>query len=114
MKNNNTHNTRLTIDIGSTEHTFLKLASAKKRVSIRKIVGDYINEIINSVDDDNLEDDMKKYIRLSVDVNPKYHKKIKTYATTRKMSIREFVINCIDMKFCQMEIAHSNLTETPV
>jgi predicted HicB family RNase H-like nuclease len=113
MKNDK-YSARLTIDMNASEHTFLKLASARKRLSMRQLVVDYINEIIKSVDNDNLEDDMNKLIRLSVDVNHKYHKKIKMHAAKQKISIREFVINCIDFKLYQMEISDSILSETRV
>jgi len=105
---------RLTIDMNVSEHAFLKLTSARKRLSMRQLVVEYINEIIKSVDNDNLEDDMNKLIRLSVDVNQKYHKKIKMHAAKQKISIREFVINCIDFKLYQMEISHPILTEQKI
>ncbi len=49
----------------------------------------------------NLESKMSdkdKLTRMSIDINPKDHKKIKMRAAKDRVSIREFVIECIQEK----------------
>jgi predicted HicB family RNase H-like nuclease len=44
--------------------------------------------------------DKDKLTRMSIDIDPKDHKKIKMRAAKDRVSIREFVIDCIQEKIC--------------
>lgn len=47
--------------------------------------------------------DKDKLTRMSIDINPKDHKKIKMRAAKDRVSIREFVIDCIQQKIGDKE-----------
>lgn len=46
--------------------------------------------------------------RMSIDINPKDHKKIKMRAAKDRISIREFVIDCIQEKISDKDSKNKN------